>query len=1170
MRTGWTVATVLTLLLLGLAGTAAAAPVTIDFESGATVGDKITGQYGAPGGFPAGPVFRTPSTVGFDAGCPPPTLMQATTFYPAFSGGNLIKLDGCATAEFYPTAAFLSLGYTAKTVEFELAETGTSFSSDSIVITAFRADKTIASQELTSLPAQATPVYKPMIVSSAAYDIAFVVIERGLPFIGTSMTHVDTGVANTLLLLDDLTYDPPAAPPDSSFVIATTPSSLRLAAGTATDVTVPITWVNNPSPSGSPVALEVTAPPGVTATVTSPNPTTSGTATVHLVAAKDAPLGNVSVRIDGFVDKGTPAQKSATTTLPVQIAAPFGLNQPPDLTVASCSPTTTTLRVFTEPGFTDPVEVGVFAPSGVRITSIGGLEPSSPSDAAYITRPATNGELLIPVTFVADRSRKPTANAQYELVVRSAGFSTQSLFGKLDVRSGAVTSVLNAGTLAPLTSVRAPMMRQPGTKVELRGTGFCQGSTVRFGANGSSGTPSTIAPDGRSLVVDVPRGAVSGPVILERPADPQGGAPAQLLDPFPNLNVTDFRSIYGFQFVNRGQKGDFTIQQFENTFGAAAMYVQVDVCAAATLGILHCPFPSGIPDPVAQITMYALAGKGKGGLCYGIARSVGDLATGGSLSPFTPLGARSANGLDGPAAPGDALLTRIGERHLTQFGEDVINAQVADFLTGPTPADHAAAIRFRALAELTNGTPPLGGRPPIVSIYDAGAGHALTVYDVDDLGGGAYALIVADPNIPFSPDEAKDVTAHRSGIMTSRITVDPAAGTWTYPGLTKKTDDGQTLAWSRVISPKTIEILPGKLTYDPKPRLPGLLTWAKAIVLASDGSHLGQVSDEGGRTLIGSDGLGRSGAGAIPKAALIGPTDVGDAQNPIAVLPSRGAYDIAAQRSGRGPGTITMIGHGLSASASAGGGGSGGAAAGTVSDALHVDGAAREARLSPGAAGAATLTLGSGGHVAALETHGHKGASDALRLLPGGGITAAHTGVATPATLVLTAAGATGVPVTARVPLGTLHPGERVAIALPDWRRLSGTRVTLVRTRGGSTIRRRVRAGGSTARLRAPAVRVRAAGGRLKVTTTLRRAGRAPWIAASATVAVLRGRKVVAHTRLTATSVAVRTGRAALTWRSKRLAKGAYRVLVLASGSGVARAVTSSDTRLVQRRVSLR
>ena len=48
---------------------------------------------------------------------------------------------------------------------------------------------------------------------------------------------------------------------------------------------------------------------------------------------------------------------------------------------------------------------------------------------------------------------------------------------------------------------------------------------MRFGANGASGTPGSIAPDGRSLVVEVPRGAVSGPVILERPVDPQGARP---------------------------------------------------------------------------------------------------------------------------------------------------------------------------------------------------------------------------------------------------------------------------------------------------------------------------------------------------------------------------------------------------------------------------------------------------------------------------------------------------------------------------------------------------------------------------------------------------------------------------------------------------------------------
>ena len=269
----------------------------------------------------------------------------------------------------------------------------------------------------------------------------------------------------------------------------------------------------------------------------------------------------------------------------------------------------------------------------------------------------------------------------------------------MDVRSGAVTSVLSAGTLAPLTSVRAAMFRQPGTKVELRGTGFCQGSTVRFGANGASGTPSSIAADGRSLVVEVPRGGVSGPVILERPVDPQGGAPAQLIDPFPNLGVTDFRSVYGFRFENKGQATDFTMQQFENTFGTASLYLQVDICAAATFGVVNCPFPTAIPDPIAAIVVLALKGKGKGGLCYGNSRTVGDIATGAPLSPFTPVGAKSTNALDGPKGPAAALLTRIGERHLTQFGAKVITAQVNDVLGGASPASmppRSAPARLRS------------------------------------------------------------------------------------------------------------------------------------------------------------------------------------------------------------------------------------------------------------------------------------------------------------------------------------------------------------------------------------------------------------------------------------------------------------------------------------------
>src|SRR5262249_46223933 len=88
------------LLYLGVPAAASAAPVTLDFESGATVGEKVTNQYGPPG-TPAGPKFEQGIEAGF-AGleCGPPKLVNEPSL--AHSGSNSLLLNGCENGEFWP------------------------------------------------------------------------------------------------------------------------------------------------------------------------------------------------------------------------------------------------------------------------------------------------------------------------------------------------------------------------------------------------------------------------------------------------------------------------------------------------------------------------------------------------------------------------------------------------------------------------------------------------------------------------------------------------------------------------------------------------------------------------------------------------------------------------------------------------------------------------------------------------------------------------------------------------------------------------------------------------------------------------------------------------------------------------------------------------------------
>src|SRR5947209_13468112 len=103
----------------GMAQTASAAPVAIDFESGASVGAQITNQYALHGGIPEGPTFMLPGSAGFSPfGCGPGHLTSAAAHSAAYS----VVLDGCGGgSEFAATATFFSMGYSTDAVSFWVA-----------------------------------------------------------------------------------------------------------------------------------------------------------------------------------------------------------------------------------------------------------------------------------------------------------------------------------------------------------------------------------------------------------------------------------------------------------------------------------------------------------------------------------------------------------------------------------------------------------------------------------------------------------------------------------------------------------------------------------------------------------------------------------------------------------------------------------------------------------------------------------------------------------------------------------------------------------------------------------------------------------------------------------------------------------------------------------------
>ena len=177
------------------------------------------------------------------------------------------------------------------------------------------------------------------------------------------------------------------------------------------------------------------------------------------------------------------------------------------------------------------------------------------------------------------------------------------------------------------------------------------------------------------------------------------------------------------------------------------------------------------------------------------------------------------------------------------------------------------------------------------------------------------------------------------------------------------------------------------------------------------------------------------------------------------------------------------------------------------------------------------------------------GAADSLKVAKDGVITLGHTGAAATRTLTLSYAGRSALPATAQVSGLSLGAGDRVVVHVRDWSQLKG--VTAVRRHNGRTSRSTLHMKRVTASLIGRVkVSARSAARRLTLTARVTHRGSSAWTAAGVTFLVARGKHVVAKQTVPLTD---RGG--VVTWKvPKRLAKGSYRIVALATAS-----VLSSD-----------
>ena len=711
------------LIWLGIPAAAAAAPVTLDFESGATVGQKVTNQYGPPG-TPSGPTFERGTEAGFNGlNCGPPTLDNTAV---AHSGSNSLLLNGCENGEFWPTTTFFALGYSTDSVEFWIATPGHTLANTTVITTAFNpAGSIVGTQEETILPPQASTTYKQVAISSGSDDIAFVAVEEGTKGTNsTTATEVGLTVGTNNLSLDDLTYDPPSSPPESSFLLGANPPAANLVAGGETQVKIPVSWTNNPDPSASPVLMETALPAGITGSF-SPNPTTSGTSTLTLHAAKNTPVGPGSLTIHGYVDKGTASEKSASETIPLGVSAPFEIVNPPAVTVAPCTPHQIELRVQTATDFTEPLTISVATPgsSGVLITEISGGKVTDPTHATTTVTPK-NGIATATVTLSANPGTGKEGARPYTVTAGAPGYADQTTSGTVAVLSK-IDKVLYTGSSTEASSVATPALGRPGTQLTLKGAGFCHDTAIAIGDPHNQSYAETIASDGTSATFRVPRGAVTGPVVVIPLQGPNFEG--------PRLTVDTFRNTYGFSWENRDWKQLLNEEMIDELFGKEETNIDI-------LGWL-------VRKPEAYLFETMANNYIPGGICFGMAYSSYEFQQNLIAPSFFPhTGGTRVWNLNSPDQPSTPLLRYVIQRFSLQFTDQLIPAELNAVLGVHGTNDDVNAIE----GELNKGLPVMLGL-----IHWNGAsieGHTVLAYDAHPLPTGGVEVQVANSNVPYQDE----------------------------------------------------------------------------------------------------------------------------------------------------------------------------------------------------------------------------------------------------------------------------------------------------------------------------------------------------------------------------------------------------------------------------------
>ena len=141
-------------------------------------------------------------------------------------------------------------------------------------------------------------------------------------------------------------------------------------------------------------------------------------------------------------------------------------------------------------------------------------------------------------------------------------------------------------------------VRFPGTSIRICGVQLCDAATkVDVGRDKTLDVVDSCSSSGAQAAAHVSRLSIDGPVRLSTGT----ALPASPLASSDMFTVRTMRNQNGFNFENTGNIPQEDLSDYKELFGAEQFMVQIDPCSLLNL---HCPIPTGVPDPTAYI--YAL------------------------------------------------------------------------------------------------------------------------------------------------------------------------------------------------------------------------------------------------------------------------------------------------------------------------------------------------------------------------------------------------------------------------------------------------------------------------------------------------------------------------------------------------------------------------------------